>query len=290
MTLQSVKNISQTLIKDEDRSGLFQNVMYSTPCMTDGNISVMTKFNCILPSIFEIDIPDGSTKQEILPLVVKTVSQIAFKLHDVNKCPGCGSQVFHFGENVFCLNLDCIMSGDHKNTLYKKFAILTPDIPIDFLVQLINMVGEAGLPLTITSVIEYAKSLTKQESDYDVVSRIESFLINFVGRKNSRDVRDDIQNSITSIIARDNVEAFLSSIGRISISQIMTAAVADINVAGIEIAVKFYNNMLINMIVDVDTVFEPLFNLGVDTGIRILMTNVMNINKSLVDNILCLTK
>ena len=260
-TLEIVNKVSEKIVKDNNTSIVTNFVTYSITGDTN-QVLIGAGLQAIMPNAFELQVDNCWTIQHKLQKVLTEINNISFNDPGVVKCPGCGEYLYHQGKFTACMNVDCVISDNNDIATLAKMAILAPGIPLEIMTCLINDAKEAGFPPTVTSIIAYAKSiLPKGKRRYS-----------FFGDK---DLKLDI------IV----YERVISETKAITITKLFNATVGPFPENYRQI-VYFYNDSIISMSADFDSVFAPLHELMVTTDIRILLSTIMNSNRMLLSHIL----
>ena len=218
-------------------------------------IYVETPILVIPPDNFEISVDDPTNKAGVISKIIFTINTISPKMYDMIKCPICGEVFYRYLYNSVCTNIDCSMAVDNEQSITvigAKILLLNSKIDSYFITEILTKMVSLGYELTVTNVINYTEQMAGSAVSNELLSKFDTFL--------SAIYETSLANFLLAIIGKDNLTCIQS-------------------------VVTFYEDRLITMIKDMDTVFAQLQTVGISQDIRILIATILNSNKSFISKI-----
>jgi hypothetical protein len=249
--IKLIEQIDSTIIKDGSSSIVLKSANYKINYKQVNNLMVMSGYQVVLPTVFEMDLSGYNDPNTIINSVVKVANNISIKQYDIFDCPICGYKLFHIDNHVLCSNVDCICNEDNDLLLRMKLVILIPSVPNRDILNIIELSNDQSP--TINSIIETA-------------------IWNFSYKEPNGYVKELL-------------EQFLTAVGEIKPNNLFYAVLGSPLSIDIVKAIDYYENKFESMMVDIDTVFEKLYYEQVSDRARLMMYSILNNNRRLIDNI-----
>lgn len=251
METHIVNRINIETIKDPTISILTKKVTYKVDSYPDKYV-ITAGVIVQLPDIFEIELDEYNT-HTILKKIIDVANDISFKRYDLVTCPVCGEYIHHYdANNLLCINVDCFTNEDRIDMVRLKLMTLLPSVPVNNILQIINLMADRKLDVTVSSVIYFVTSM----------------LIN------------NEYGLPTNMLA-----GFVDAVSSIRISDLLLTVFGNLPIADIDKIINYYNNTPIDMIEDLSSVLLPMRQLGISDSNRILITMIMNSNRHILDSV-----
>lgn len=262
MSKYVVNKIDTKLAKDQS-GNIIQRVVYNSACIGSVNVVMFASVVKSMPDVFEVIIRDGSTINEMIKAITSMTTRITFTLYNVDTCPICGKPLIHENDGVVCLNIDCINNNDDGYcAICNKFLYLAPGTPAKFLLLMMSRMRLDSLNVGVLTLVRF----------------VESFVADF----------DEETASETDLILRSTAMVFIKELKELSVSRMIGASINHncLDNKCVKETINYYQDTLINMIIDIPTVFEAVRQHGVSADVRIWFAILFNANEELIDWVL----
>lgn len=256
MKTHIVSCIGIEIIKDPVTSILIQYVTYQVKDYPDKYV-ITAGILVQLPNIFEIEFEEYNINT-ILRLIVDNSNNISFKRYDMLCCPICDEYLHHYNsDHLLCVNIDCFANEDPIATARLKLMTLIPSVPVNNILQIINLMLERKLNVNVTSIIYFVSNM---------------LVTNEHG------------------LPTEMLAGFVDAVTNIKLDDLLRTAIGSLPIDEIDKIINYYDNSIFELIDDLSSVLSPLYQLGISDSVRILITAIVNSNYHIfnkyIDNIL----
>lgn len=241
-----IRKIKDEQIKDNSSGFILRSVGYGSS--VDNDLFYMVGVgSCVFPDIFEMD-QHAFRKSKRIQNVVREINNISINSYAIHNCPFCKAPIAHLDKQLICFNINCVVD-EYPNTItLYKLQLLLNNHHTEFIRSSIDRMVELGKIISVVSVINFIRA-----SEFTEDEDIEAQML------------------------------FDCEIDCMPLSHFLHA-ISGADFKGLySLIIKYYNNSIVEMLEDVQTIFEPLHNLRIPSELRILLFNMFMVNKSLLE-------